>query len=271
MIAAKYEHHTLIQTNNSFPFILRFNKACNFAICNWHRNIELLMFESGEGQVQYGLRQLPVAPGDIVIINSNAMHSISSAGGVNYHYLIIDHAFCSNNGIDIEKLLFVEKTRSSTLRNVCYELISETEKAKSDMSLASIAAVRRATLSVLIELCTGCLAGTAENSGRTSTSEELVKSAMIYIGDHCTEPVKLDDLAATLSVSASHLARIFKKHTGQTIITYTNTLRCQKAAQCIASGMNITEAALESGFETLSYFSRTYKKLTGVSPSTLRP
>ena len=80
-------------------------------------------------------------------------------------------------------------------------------------------------------------------------------------------PLSLDTLASLCGVTKFHLMRQFKQYTGQTIFSYLNHLRCQNAELLIAEGNSITEAAYASGFESLSYFSRTYKKHMGTAPS----
>ena len=94
-----------------------------------------------------------------------------------------------------------------------------------------------------------------------------VKSVIEYINANYSREVNLDELASLCGITKFHLAREFRKITGQTILTYTNILRCKKASVLIAEGKTVTEAALDCGFDSLSYFSRTYKKIMGNPPS----
>ncbi len=108
------------------------------------------------------------------------------------------------------------------------------------------------------------------NSGiarNPSSSEQYVKRVLDRLNGNCTEHISLEELAKDCGITKYHLARAFKRYTGQTLFTYINIMRCKKAELCIRDGMSITEAAYECGFESLSYFSRTYKKLMGASPS----
>ena len=54
------------------------------------------------------------------------------------------------------------------------------------------------------------------------------------------------------------LCRLFKKVTGQTVFEYLNRTRCLMAAEQIAEGATVTEAALASGYESLSYFAKSF-------------
>ena len=90
---------------------------------------------------------------------------------------------------------------------------------------------------------------------------------MIYIQKNFADKLTLDSLAENVNVCKNHLAREFKKYTRITIVEYINSLRCKNAQMCILNGESIATAAVVSGFDNLSYFSRTYKKHIGFLPS----
>ena len=97
--------------------------------------------------------------------------------------------------------------------------------------------------------------------------QDYVKKVIEYLAEHYTEDLTLEEVAGVCGITKYHLAREFKRYTGQTVITYVNILRCRRAEVCLSEGKTVTEAAVESGFDSISYFSRTYKKLMGISPS----
>ena len=69
-------------------------------------------------------------------------------------------------------------------------------------------------------------------------------------------------------LSKYYFCRIFKNITGSTVIKYLNMYRCMKARELLSSGKyTVSEAALECGFENMSYFSKTYKAYSGSVPS----
>ena len=78
---------------------------------------------------------------------------------------------------------------------------------------------------------------------------------------------QLDALAAQAGISKNYMCRIFKEHTGCTIIHYINQLRCYKAMSLIADGVSVTQAALQVGYSDYNYFSRVFKQIVGFSPS----
>lgn len=84
-------------------------------------------------------------------------------------------------------------------------------------------------------------------------------------------PLTLDDLASIGSMSPSHLCRLFKELTDMRPLEYINLLRVNSAALMIQSGScSMLKAALENGFQHLSYFSKQFKKYKGMSPSAFK-
>lgn len=82
------------------------------------------------------------------------------------------------------------------------------------------------------------------------------------------EKITLDDICNQLHLNKSYLSREFKFFTGINIVYYINQLRCEYAKKLLHSNTySITEIGLMCGFETTQYFSNTFKKHIGVSPS----
>ena len=79
------------------------------------------------------------------------------------------------------------------------------------------------------------------------------------------------DLAKHTPYSYSRLSRIFKKHTGYTIIEYISSVKINIAKdEFLYTDKTITEIAQEMGFISLSHFNRTFKKFMDMSPSEFR-
>ena len=99
---------------------------------------------------------------------------------------------------------------------------------------------------------------------------ELVKTAVIYIRKHLTEPLALDAIAEHTGVNKHYLSRLFKQVLGKTVFETVRVLRCNEAKRRIEEGMPVAQAAHSCGFENLSYFTRTFKKYYNILPSHCR-
>lgn len=92
-----------------------------------------------------------------------------------------------------------------------------------------------------------------------------------YINDHMKEDITLAGLAEIFHFSPQYLAKKFKEEYDTTIMNYLSQLRMDKAGSLLAhTELSIQEIASESGFEELNYFSKVFKKYTGLSPTAYR-
>ena len=98
-----------------------------------------------------------------------------------------------------------------------------------------------------------------------NNSTELIKK---YLEENFTDSkLNLAFVAQHFGFSPSYLSRKFKQDTGKKFIEYLNELRMQKAIQCAKSGMKMYMAASEVGIPDPNYFSRCFKKYSGMSYS----
>jgi AraC-like DNA-binding protein len=104
-------------------------------------------------------------------------------------------------------------------------------------------------------------------AAQVSLLDQKVKRIITYIDANLEKPLSLDTFAGILNVSKYYLCRFFKEATGMTVIDYLNHKRILTAEKLLLHGRHsITEISLMVGFNNLTHFERTFKKLTGNSP-----
>lgn len=85
------------------------------------------------------------------------------------------------------------------------------------------------------------------------------------------EDIGLGQVARHCAVSEGHLSRVFHHSTGLTFREYVAQVRVEHAKALLQnSGRNVTEAAYESGFQSLSQFHRVFRRAFGMSPGQMR-
>ena len=84
------------------------------------------------------------------------------------------------------------------------------------------------------------------------------------------KPIDTQQIANEVNLSLPAFCRYFKKTTKFTYTDFVNQYRVQYAKKLLIQDKNVTETCFESGFESLSYFNRIFKKWTGESPSSFR-
>lgn len=116
------------------------------------------------------------------------------------------------------------------------------------------------------------LSGYADELNRFLRHEERGKlgSVLQYIEDHLDGPIEIDTLADIIHLHPNYFIPYFKKVMGDTPIHYVQQKRMDKAKRLLSfSGLPVSGIAERLGMD-LPYFSRAFKKATGVSPSAYR-
>ena len=107
---------------------------------------------------------------------------------------------------------------------------------------------------------------------RKEHSEWKAEEAKEFIRTHYMDPgLSLRTICSALSISKSYLSTIFKTHTGMTVVEFLTNVRMEAAKELLAAeSLKSYEVATRVGFRDAHYFSLTFKKQTGISPTEYR-
>ena len=96
-----------------------------------------------------------------------------------------------------------------------------------------------------------------------------VLEAMDYIGEHYADPgISVGSIAAHLGISEGHLSHTFKKETDYTVMAYITRCRIREAMKLLTNcRYKVYEVGEMVGYRDITYFSSTFKKIAGVTPS----
>ena len=116
---------------------------------------------------------------------------------------------------------------------------------------------------------------TISNSIEPEVAEELenqvVSRAKKYIRERFQERITLDEAAQAVNASTRHFCKVFKQATGITFTDYLARTRVEKAKHLLQNPhLRVSEIAFETGFDSISQFNRSFKRITGMSPTQLR-
>lgn len=125
------------------------------------------------------------------------------------------------------------------------------------------------TLALLYTLITKTTAAMEKNY-TSSREKQLLDPVMAYLKEHLTDPeLKLEELPRLAGISDTYLRRIFKKQYGVSPSGYVTRERVRLAKDFLLriDNIRITEVAEKVGYHDPLYFSRLFKKQTGLSPT----
>jgi AraC-like DNA-binding protein len=91
-----------------------------------------------------------------------------------------------------------------------------------------------------------------------------------YVEKHYNNNPDVNQVAEKVNLSPAAFCRYFKKQTQKTFTDFINHYRVNEAKNLLLQDRSVTEACFAAGFEQLSYFNRTFKKLTGENPSAFK-
>lgn len=99
----------------------------------------------------------------------------------------------------------------------------------------------------------------------------MITRAKVYIADHQHEEISLRQVAGSVNTSAFYFCKMFKQATGLTFTDYLARVRIEKVKNLLLNPhKRISEAAYETGFQSLSQFNRVFRKIVGESPTIWR-
>lgn len=225
---------------------------------HWHEHVEILYIKTGICTVNAGNVINTLYPGEIILFSPDCPHEIS--GGCSYYCITVDRSFCVRFGIPANRGQFSQVVRDGA-PCACFERIVSLMDKKPFCYREEVKAICMQLLALIYR-------EHDKGDAHVNANNKMIADAIEYLNVHFADPLTIDEICGHVGFSKYYFCRKFKDVTGKTVVDYINFLRCINARRLIQSGQyNVSESAYMSGFNNLSYFSRTYIKHMGHSPS----
>lgn len=230
---------------------------------NWHDNPEVQLCIEGEGFVLIDGERYPFKKGDIIVVNSGQVHFTGTDSALTYHCLILDDQFCRMANLPYQQLWFETAFRDEEMEKSILDVVG---LYPSEETPCKVTKLQIAVASLLIALRERHTIAVRPKQNPTQGAEG-VRASIRYLREHFGEQITLDVLSRAVYMEKCNLCKVFKKLTGQTVIEYLSTYRCEKAKEFLLAGKTVSETAGLCGFHNFSYFTKTFKRNTGKKPS----
>ena len=99
---------------------------------------------------------------------------------------------------------------------------------------------------------------------------ERISSIFAYIDKNYQDKIQLQEMADLSHMTKEAFCRYFKKMEKYTFTEFLNRYRISQSKRVLMSGKSVSDACYGSGFESLSYFNRIFKKVTNENPREFR-
>ena len=115
------------------------------------------------------------------------------------------------------------------------------------------------------------LASSAYSPSLRDEDISRIDRVLQYLRKRRSDSVRLDEVASVAAMSSKSFCRFFKANTGKTLVQYLNEVRIGEACRMLVeTDRQISEVALDSGFNNLSNFNRRFREIKGETPRKFR-
>ena len=243
---------------------------------HWHDEFEIIYVRSGFLTVSISGESYIGKTGEAFVVSPGNLHLMGSQSGtVDYYTFLFPLKYISFRTDDMldEKLLeplnsghlMICPRVNDTAKELCEQLI-EIYEAKNDESESKITTQVRTKIILLqfiLEMWKKGFVIENDTSGRNIVEKEMVS----YIQQNFTGKISLKEFGEQFHLSEKYISRYFKEHFHITLSQYITYLRLENAKQLLQdTDLSVTETAMQSGYQNVSYFIRSFKKTYGISP-----
>ena len=152
--------------------------------------------------------------------------------------------------------------QAGCVSTTCADIYME-KKEGAGADIATQIRIKLVLLQFILEMWNKGLVVENDTSGRNTVEKEMVS----YIQQNYTGTISLKEFGEQFHLSEKYISRYFKEHFHITLSQYVTYLRLEHAKQLLQdTDLPITEIALQSGYQNVSYFIRSFKKTYEVSP-----
>lgn len=250
---------------------------------HWHKEMEIVYIEKGCGLAKLNKDTLKLQKGDIVLINSGTLHHIKSdrRNILYFKSVVFDLSFLSGTPGDMCQEQILSQIMSNQARFVhmihpedpgypaienLFSMIFTCHRKKADYYYMELKGL---FYQFFFKMLTGGYIVPEIPQERKNLA--AIKTVIRYMNEHFKEEIGVTQLAALTYYNENYFMKLFKQYTGKTLTRYLTELRIEKARYLLLqSNLSITEIALETGFNSASYFIRKFQELNGETPQKLR-
>jgi transcriptional regulator GlxA family with amidase domain len=143
------------------------------------------------------------------------------------------------------------------------------EQGISDLAAAFRARTSDAALIERARAIVDTLAGPISEA--SDATDERIARAVRLVRERIGESIPLGKIASAVNLSPDRFRHLFVAETGVTFRVYVLWLRLEQSLAAYVSGQSLTEAAFIGGFADSAHFSRTFRRMFGLAPASVRP
>ena len=248
---------------------------------HWHPFVEILISVSDGNEVEINFVKYTLNLNDILIIYPGDLHTIIKCAGTSLWVAQFSSKMLSIiNELNSQMALltqfpYLKYDSSSADCDRIVLILKEFFSAQNTDSHMKEVRMYALLLNFFEKVWQSCIDQKNKALPETASPKQNMTRKMadvcLYISENYTTPLTLDDAAHFMGVSKSYFAHLFRQYTNSTFVDFLTEVRVKRAQSLFLNPrVQIIDIAFDSGFSSLSSFNRSFKKITGLSPSKFR-
>lgn len=245
-------------------------------LAHWHNDAELTYVREGTICIGVNNQKYTLTEGDMGVFNSGDIHYYETTNVPSKLLTLVfntEFIGLSSNWPPKGRFVspFIPKSiiENSELTNIKHILLKILKEKKSQNEYYEL--FIKAGLNEICGLLLRNLDIESNERESNSSRIRIMQKVFGYIEDNYQLDISLQSIANNFNIDPYNLSKDFNLLTGTNLKTYINTLRLFKAEDMILNtNKDITDIALDSGFNSIRSFNRAFKQLKGYTPSSLR-
>ena len=242
---------------------------------HWHEKIEIMQ-PNNDTILTFNGKTFKINSDELVLIPANSLHEAKSELGEKtfFSFLFSPSFFLSNQSTSVTMKMIYHFVNSSApliiklkqLPRACEYLQKIYTEAKNapDCFYSEDPASLGMAFCIFYDIY--CCADINLKNDNFAKNLAVVQKALTFIQENFLSPITLDQIADHVSFSKFYFLNLFKKITQKTPLKFCVELRLNHAYSLLLNGKSVTEAAFDSGFSNISYFTRAFKEYYGTTP-----
>lgn len=249
-----------------------------------HAFWEFLYVDKGEVEVTAGSHICTLKKGDIIFHKPMEFHNLRANGVVAPNLVVVSFE-CNSPAMNFfeDKILRVSDAERNLLATIIQEASLSYSTPLDDPNLRRMERVEQQPFAAeqFIKSCLELMLlqlirkrDVSQSKIKTTSSmkertdQDVLNRIILYLEKNVQERITLDDICRDNLIGRSYLQKMFREKIGGGVMEYFGRLKIEAAKQSIReSSGNFTEIARELGYTSIHYFSRHFKKVTGMTPS----
>lgn len=268
-----------------YPYVLNRADSSRMRVpWHWHEEVEFSYVRQGVLRVSISGQSYVFRAGEGFFLNANVLHTMGPEepdrpvlwDSHMLHPMLLSGPY---------KSVFDAKYLSPVLKNRTFELAAfrgETARQREILRLLQqVSAVQETPYSefrtrnlfsdLWLQLLQEMETLERQSALPKSVDQERIQMMLAFIHRNYAEKITLEQIASSAMISKRECLRCFQTAIGKPPVAYLLEYRIQKAEQLLrATGLSVTEIAMQTGFSGSAYFAKMFRELRGMSPGQYR-